>query len=109
MALLKFFRVPKNQKYDYKPRFWDPQKEELQKRLEQIELAKKGGVDAAKSRIAGGFRKGYASNYQSRRTHVFRSNMILLGVVAVLLLLSYLFITKYLPQIAAALGTNGQI
>ena len=106
MALLKFFRVPKHQKYDYKPRFWDPKEEELQKRLEQIELAKKGGVDAVKSRISGGFRKGYATNYKSRRSQVFRSNMILLGIVAILLLMSYYFITKYLPEIAAALGNT---
>jgi hypothetical protein len=42
MALLRFFRVPKHQQYDYKPRFWDPKKEELQERLDRIEKIQGG-------------------------------------------------------------------
>ena len=106
MAFLKFFRVPKHQKYDYKPRFWDPKKEALEERLTQIEAIKEGGVEAAKSRISGGFKRGYASNYKAKRQQVLRSNLMLMGIVALLLIMSYLFIIKYLPMIAASVEGN---
>ena len=109
MALLRFFKVPKHQRYDYKPRFYDPKKEELQKRLKEIEGAKKGEIEATKSRISNGMRRGYARNYQTKRQQMLRSNMILLGVVLVLLLVSYLFLTKYLPQIVQSLEGANQI
>ena len=109
MAFLKFFRVPKHQKYDYKPRFWNPKKEALEDRLAQIKSIKEGGVEAAKSRISGGFKRGYATNYQAKRQQIMRSNLMLLGIIALLLIMSYLFITKYLPKIATALEGSGQI
>ena len=109
MALLRFFKVPKHQRYDYKPRFYDPKKEELQKRLKEIEGVKNGEIEATKSRISKGMRRGYSTNYQTKRQQMLRSNMILLGVVLVLLLVSYLFLTKYLPQIVQSIEGANQI
>ena len=109
MAILKFFKVPKHQRYSYKPRFYDPKKEELQERLKTIKEAKNGNIEAAKSRISIGIRRGYTSNYQTKRKQVLRSNMLLLGVVLFLLALSYVFITKYLPRIVEAMESGSQI
>ncbi len=103
MAFLKIFRVPKHQKYDYKPRFWNPQKEALDDRLAQIEAMKNGGIEATKSRISGGFKRGYAANYKAKRKQVFKSNMMLMGIIVLLLIASYLLISKYLPMIATSL------
>ena len=107
MAFLRFFKMPKHQQYEYKPRFWDPKKEELQERLKQIEDMKSGGTEGAKARISGGFRRGYGGSSAGRRKQVMRSNMTLLGIIAVLLLLSYLFISVYLPRIATAIESGG--
>lgn len=109
MALFKFFKVPKHQRYDYKPRYYDPKKEELEQRLKHIKDSKNGSVEAAKARIANRMRRGYSSNYQSKRQQLLRSNMILLGTILFLLLLSYMFITKYLPRIVQALDSSSQI
>jgi hypothetical protein len=108
MALLKFFRIPKHQQFEYKTRYWDPRKEELEERLRKVEERKADGIEATKARIASGFRKkGYHGNKEYRRRQARRSNMILIGIVLVLLLLSYLFLTVYLPRIVQMIEHGG--
>ena len=46
MAVFRFLKLPKHQKYDYIPRYWDPQKEELDERLKRIEDIKSGDAEA---------------------------------------------------------------
>lgn len=104
MAVLRFFKLPKHQQYQYKPRFWDPKKEEREERLKQIEAMKEGDAEALKARLSANFRKGYAKDTSFRKRQVMRSNLILLGVLALLIILSYLFITVYLPEIANSVG-----
>jgi len=106
MAFIRFSRLPKHQQYQYKPRYWDPQKEELEERLKQVENMKGGDAEAIKARLAGGFRRGYQQGGQSRfrKQQVMRSNLVLLGLILLLLFLSYLFIRVYLPEIAASVG-----
>ncbi len=95
-----FFRVPKHQKFDYKPRYWDPRKEELAERLERIDSLQRGGVEGAKARISGGFRRGgYLSDARVRQRQVLRSNLLLVAVVAMLLILCYVVISIYLPAL----------
>jgi hypothetical protein len=106
MALIRFTKLPKHQQYEYKPRYWDPRKEELKERLERAEKAKENDVEAVKSRLSsGGLRRGFSADGRSvRQQQVLRSNLILLGVIAIILFLSYLFLTAYLPRIANAVG-----
>ncbi|RMG76414.1 MAG: hypothetical protein D6714_21390 [Bacteroidetes bacterium] len=95
MALLRFTKVPKHQKFEYIPRYWDPEKEAL---LERIQKAESTDAELIKSRIRGGFktRGGYTpNNARSRQTK--RSNMILVIVIFALILISYLAIQVYLP------------
>lgn len=106
MAFLRFTKIPKHQRYEYKPRYWDPRKEELEERLRRIEEVKQGDAESVKARLAGSFRKGYqgASEGGFRQRQVRRSNLVLLGIILLLLLFSYLFISVYLPGISASLG-----
>ena len=100
MALLKFFRVPKHQRFEYKTRYWDPRKEELEERLKRIEERKGDDLAATKARISGSFRsKSYQGDKEYRRRQVRRSNMTLIAVVIILLILCYLFLMVYLPRI----------
>lgn len=105
MALLRFFKLPKHQQYDYKPRFWDPKKEELEERLKRINEIQEGGTSGAKARISGGFRRGYSMDSKSRSRQVMRSNLMLIGIVVALVVLSYVMISVYLPQIVDVLET----
>lgn len=110
MALLRFFRVPKHQRYEYKPRYWDPRKEELQERLEQVKQIQGEGTEAMKARISSGLKRGYRGDQRLRKQRAMRSNLILVGVVVVLLLLAYVMLTIYLPGLVEAIeGSSGSV
>lgn len=101
MAFLRLFKPPKNQQFSYKPRFWDPKKEEAEQLRKRVEQLENGGVDAMKTRISGGFRKGSggaaAGKYRSSR--VQKSNYTLLIVMVCLLVLTYIGYTYYFPDL----------
>lgn len=103
MALLRFFRVPKHRKFDYKPRHWDPEKEEMDERLKRIDEIQRNGVSASKARISGSFRKSYKGNSEYRKSQVVRSNLILFGVIFILVLLSAFFLREFLPGFSEAI------
>ncbi|MCB0571486.1 MAG: hypothetical protein KDC66_17065 [Phaeodactylibacter sp.] len=109
MALLRLFKLPKNQRYEYKPRYWDPNKEELQKRLKEVEERKGNSVDAVRARLSSsGFRHGFSADNRLRQRQVLRSNLILVGIVVLLILLAYVFLAYYLPRIVESLESVAQ-
>jgi hypothetical protein len=96
MSILRFFRPPLHQRYQYKPRFWDPDKDELKERLEQATGEKKGDTDAMKSRIAGHFARRYTKSSMSgeyRLKQERSSNLRLILILAVIILLAYFVLT----------------
>lgn len=96
------FRLPKNQQFSYKPRFWDPKEEEKREREERAKMLADGGVDAMKARISSTFQRssgGGAGRATYRSRQVARSNFVLVAVIAILLLLCYVGMTVYLPQL----------
>jgi hypothetical protein len=101
MALLRFFNVPKHQRFTYKPRYWDPDQEQLDERMKRIKDIQEKGVEASKARISGGFRQGFKGNQQYRRSQVRRSNMILFFIIAILIFLTYLFLKDLGPEITS--------
>jgi hypothetical protein len=103
MPVFRFLKLPKNQSFGFKPRYWDPEKEALEERLKEIEQRQKGGPDAMKSRISRGFRSGYGQDKSLRSRLVYRSNIRLLIIIAVLAFLAYYFLMAYLPAIVEAL------
>ncbi len=103
MGFLRLFKPPSHQQFSYKPRFWDPKKEEAEERRKRIEQIQNGGVDAMKTRISGGFRKGAggaaAGTYRSAR--VRQSNRTLLIVMICILVLTYIGYVYYFPDLDA--------
>ncbi|MBK7409677.1 MAG: hypothetical protein IPJ40_17500 [Saprospirales bacterium] len=90
---MRFFKPPPHQRYVYKPRFWDPDKEGLRERLDWASGEKKEDAEILKSRIADHFarrssRGSVDSGYRARE--VSRSNFRLVLVLAVIILLTYL-------------------
>lgn len=109
MALFSFFNTSKNQRYEYHPRFWDPEKEQKKQRLEHLENIKNTDPDQVKSRLTGSFRRGYVSDAELRTREVNKSNRNLVIIILVLLALSYIFLTIYLPEIVASVeGPNAK-
>ena len=91
-----FTKAPQHQRFNYTPRFYDPQKEEMKEREERIKLEvirNKGQVpeDAGnyRSRIAGSF---HAARKRSNEGPGLNPTMVRLGILLFLtiLLISFL-------------------
>lgn len=102
MSFFSFRKKIEHRRFDYQPRFYDPDREEFEQRMK---LYKREGneVDLTKQRIRGGFSRNYRSNSHITGAARRKSNRILLMTLAVLLLLAFIFINRYLPQIISAL------
>lgn len=92
------FRVPKHQQFQYKPMYYDPQKEELEDRLAELREREKNDVEGTKARIASGIRSSYMADQTYRQQQVRRSNLVLVGIVIMLIVLGYLVLNVYLPD-----------
>lgn len=83
------------------PRYYDPDKEELQRRLSRYNQ-NATDVDLSKERIRGGLRRKYRVSNDYSQNIRNRSNKILLFTIAALLLVTFYFINEYLPLIIAS-------
>lgn len=99
MKLPKIMKVPKHKSFGYTPRYYDPKKEELERRVEQGK--KKGGADtdAIKSRIRTDLRSSRNANPRLRSQLVRKSNKRIFMIIVLLVILSLIMINVYLPQI----------
>ncbi len=101
MGILNFGKRIKNRKFDYVPRHYDQEREELEDRLKRYKI-RDGDPQLIKERIKGSFRKKYRTKDEYSSRSQKRSNRILLVTLVVLLILSYIFLTEYLPRIIAS-------
>lgn len=110
MALGGFFKTPGHKNFDYKPRFYDPDKEALEKRLRNSEPLDASDPEVIKARISGAFQRGglYGSEtYRSQRNKQNKqSNVRLLIILGVLIALVFLLTDVYLPQIIDGLSAS---
>lgn len=102
MKLFRVFNVPQHSRFKYIPRYYDPDKEALEKRLKEVEERKGNHPDAMKSRISEGIRRGYGDR-SIRKKNVLKSNLVILGLVIVLCIVAFFFINLYLPRILESL------
>ena len=98
MRFLKITKVPKHNRFDYKPRYYDAKKEDLLRRVKLAEGRGDGDVEAAKERIVSSLRRSRGSNPRLRKQVVFKSNMLLLAIIVVLMVGLFVMINVYLPQ-----------
>lgn len=96
--LSRMFKTTKHQRYEYKPRYYDPVKEELKERVERAKKAKAGDRDAIKARMVGGLRQ-HRGRRSTANQAVRKSNMMLLGLVLALGVILYYVMNYYLPEI----------
>ncbi len=101
---MKGFRTPRHQQFAYKPRHWDPAEDELAERLQRIEDMKQGGIEGTKARISGNLRRSYKGNETYRRKLIMRSNIVLLGIIALLVLACVFFFQYFIPQLETFMG-----
>lgn len=95
-----FFRVPSHQQFHYKPMHYDPKKEELQDRLQELKELQKDDIDGVKARIASGMRSSHLEDEGYRKTLLRRSTITLVGVIVMLIVLTYFLLSVYLPELS---------
>lgn len=61
--MIKFFYIPKNKKFNFKPRYYDEQKEDLEKRIEQIKQEMGISDDDPNKPYVSTIRKGQMRGY----------------------------------------------
>lgn len=105
---LRFLKLPKSQRYQYNPRYWDPEKEEMEKKVQQIKDRQNGASSASiRSRLAsGGIRRGFEVSGRGRKKQAMRSNFILIAVIIALLFLAYMLLNVYLPEFEEMLNSK---
>ena len=88
MALPSFFKINKNRRFNFIPRYYDPQKENLEKRIRSIE--QEMGVKEGEA-YRPSLRKGQMTNYFNRKRDKAQkqSNIRLIIIFIVLFLISY--------------------
>jgi len=67
MAIFSIFKTPKHQKYKYIPRFYDPDKEDLERRLEKAKKMRTDDPEGMKMRISSGLRRGNVKDGTTRK------------------------------------------
>jgi len=91
---IRFFYLPRGKKYNYIPRYYDEQKEELEKRKRLIdaELAREGKIERSDDiyipSIKGQMRRFMKSAKRERR----KSSLRMLIILVILIVLSYLIL-----------------
>jgi len=96
---IPFIKVPKHQRFNYKPMHYDAAKEDLEKRFIRAESEQGDSIDAVKSRISSKLRTGgFLQDAQLKRKYQRKSSLITFGIVVILLILACLIIVFYLPE-----------
>ncbi len=81
---LTFFKIPRNKQFNYKPVYWDKEKEEREKRRKSaLEDTSKEYSEALRERLEMRWRRN--SGAREKKS----SNMRLVGIIFVLALISY--------------------
>ncbi|MCG8411711.1 MAG: hypothetical protein MI739_10555 [Bacteroidales bacterium] len=89
---IKFFHTPKNKKFNFKPRYYNEQKEELEKRIEQIKQEMDIKSDDPNKPYVCTIRKGQMRGYLKKDTKKKQQPLIRLVLIIIVLL----FIAYYL-------------
>lgn len=91
--LPSFFRINEPKRFNFMPRYYDEQKEDLEQRIRQIEHEM--GVDHGKAYVPK-IRKGQMGNYfrKKRKKLQKQSNIRLFIIIIILFLASWLLIFR---------------
>jgi hypothetical protein len=91
MGLPRFFKTKQPNRFNYMPLYWDPDKEQREERVRRIkaELGQEVNFSKKSTAITRGSFRQYTAKSQRRAGK--ESNLRLVLIVAVLLLIAYLF------------------
>ncbi len=101
---IAFFKVPRHKVFEYKPRYYDEEKERRDQRRRELGLdgpTEDSGSQPAGSLIRSGAMRARHDNFtrkmqQSKR----RSQLFLIGLIVILSLITYLLAREFSEEIA---------
>ena len=93
MLSFGFGKRPKHKKFDYLPRYYNENKENLSQRISQ-HSGEVSDEDKLKQRISSGLRHKYIGNESYRKATVRKSNLRIVYILVVLCIVSYLILTS---------------
>jgi len=95
--MLGFFKLPKHRNFNFKPRYYDPIKDEVQERVRQIEqeLSEDKGKYVPGSTIRGGIKHQYERSRREVKKTKMQRLLIRLLLIALIILILY-FVQKFL-------------
>ena len=99
MALLNIFRTPKPRQFEYKPRYYDAEKEEREERIRMAQAREANDMseEAMKARIQQGFKRNRGlveGDRAFRRRYNRRSNRLVVAIVIVLTVFAIYFFSQ---------------
>lgn len=97
IMISKITKTIGNQRYEYKPRYYNPDKEALAERMDMRKRAKAGEKDAIKARMRDSMRRQKDRKVNSKI--LVQSNIIVMVVFAFLLILVLVGLNSYLPEV----------
>jgi len=101
--MLNMFRKPKPKGYNYRPIYYDADKEQRTERQRVMEGAT--DEDAIKYRLRQGFKRGYSEeSARSRRQATIRSNMRLFLIIVLLFVVAYIILAGNMSSLLKFLG-----
>lgn len=100
MALFSFFNRTKHRRFEYTPRYYNPEKEELEQRLSKYRKENKSDIDDMKMNIRAGLRNRAPGN----KGFNLRYSMVIMLIVVVLLVISIYILSAYLPRFIEVFG-----
>lgn len=100
MALFSFFGRTKHRRFEYIPRYYNPEKEELEQRMSKYRKENKNEIDDVKLNIRAGLRNRAPGN----TGFSLRYSMLIMLIVVILLLISIYLLSAYLPRFIEVFG-----
>ena len=104
MALFGIFKKTLHQRFEYKPRYYDEQKERLSEIASKYSGKQPADTELVKSRIKKGFRRRFEGERDEITSENRKANTRVLIILILLIVLVGYFILKYLPRIVALLS-----
>ncbi|MEP7269620.1 MAG: hypothetical protein ABI844_18535 [Saprospiraceae bacterium] len=98
MGLIKFKQI-KPIPFDFRPRYWDPEKERKEARLKEIKAMQDESIEGVKARLSRRFQGRYNEYYSEKKRAMQKQNMILIAVLISVLFGAYYFLLRYMPLI----------
>lgn len=81
-----FLKVPEHQKFEYKSRYYDPEKEELENKKKQIRFQQGYAPETRRGQnLAGRLRQNRVAGYSRRANNQNQRTFLLVGMLAIIL------------------------